>query len=70
MYRESRLDEELIERLAPDGLLAITSLSEVGAGPGPYRARPGELRDAFENLEVLAEDEGDGVAWFLGRKVG
>ena len=68
MYRESRLDEELIERLAPDGLLAITSLSEVGAGPGRFRARPGELRDAFAELEILAEAEQDGVAWFLGLK--
>jgi hypothetical protein len=68
MYRESRLDEELIERLAPDGLLAITSLSEVGAGPGRFRARPGELRDAFAELEILAEAEHDGVAWLLGLK--
>lgn len=70
MYREPRLDRELIRRLAPGGLLAITSLSEVGAGPGRFRARPGELRDAFDNLDVLAEDENYGVAWLLGRKPG
>jgi SAM-dependent methyltransferase len=68
MYREPRLDGELIQRLAPHGLLAITSLSEVGAGPGSFRAPPGELREAFDELEVLAEDEGDGVAWMLGRR--
>ena len=68
MYREPRLDRELIQRLVPHGLLAITSLSEVGAGPGPFRTAPGELREAFDELEALAEDEGDGVAWMLGRR--
>ena len=67
MYREPRLDRELIERLAPRGLLAIASLSEVGGEPGRFRARPGELREAFADLEILADDEGDGVAWLLGR---
>jgi len=70
MFREPRLDRELIERLAPGGLLAITSLSEVGAGPGRYRARPGELRDSFAGLEALAQGEADGVAFLLGRKPG
>jgi SAM-dependent methyltransferase len=70
MYREPRLDRELIDRLAPGGLLVITSLSEVGAGPGRFRARPGELREAFDELEILTEDEGDGVAWMLGRRSG
>ena len=67
MYREPRLDRELVERLEPGGLLAMASLSEVGAGPGRFRALPGELRDAFADLELLAEGEGDGVAWLLGR---
>jgi SAM-dependent methyltransferase len=67
MYREPRLDRELIERLAPRGLLAIASLSEVGGEPGRFRARPGELREAFADLESLADGEVDGVAWFLGR---
>ena len=70
MYRESRLDRELIDRLAPGGLLAIASLSEVGAEPGRFRATGGELRRAFGQLEVLAEDEGKGVAWLLGKKSG
>lgn len=67
MYREPWLDRELIERLAPRGLLAIASLSEVGGEPGRFHARPGELRKAFAELEILADHEGDGVAWFLGR---
>ena len=67
MYREPRLDRELVERLEPGGLLAMASLSEVGAGPGRFRALPGELRHAFAQIELLAEGEGDGVAWLLGR---
>jgi SAM-dependent methyltransferase len=70
MYREPRLDRELIERLAPGGLLAITSLSEVGAGPGRFRARPGELRYVFEELKLVADGESEGVAWLLGRNSG
>ena len=68
MYREPRLDPELIERVAPRGLLAIASLSEVGGEPGRFRARRGELREAFAALEILADNEGDGVARLLGRK--
>jgi len=68
MFREPRLDQPMIDLLAPGGMLAVATLSEVGAGPGRFRARPGELRGAFAELEVLAEAEDDGVAWFLGRK--
>jgi 2-polyprenyl-3-methyl-5-hydroxy-6-metoxy-1,4-benzoquinol methylase len=70
MYRESRLDHELIERVAPGGLIAIASLSEVGGAPGRFRATPGELREVFAELEILSDGEGDGVAWLLGRKSG
>ena len=68
MFREPRLDQALVERLAPGGLLAIASLSEVGGEPGRFRAWPGELREAFGGVKVIAEDEGEGVAWLLGRK--
>lgn len=67
-FRDRRLDRVLIERLAPGGLLATCALSEVGGRPGPFRAGPGELRDAFGELEVIAEGEGDGQAWLLGRR--
>jgi SAM-dependent methyltransferase len=70
MFREPRLDQELIERVAPSGLLAIASLSEVGGPPGRFRAKPGELREVFAKLETLSDGEGDGVAWLLGRKSG
>jgi len=68
MFRVPDLDRPMIERLRPGGLLAVATLSEVGAGPGRFRARSGELLDAFAELEILAEREGDGVAWLLGRK--
>jgi SAM-dependent methyltransferase len=64
-FRDARLDRAILERLAPGGLLAMAALSEVGVGPGPFRASPGELRMAFADLDVVAEDEGDGQAWLL-----
>ena len=68
MFREPSLDRALLERTAPGGLLAVASLSEVGGESGRFRARPGELRDAFGELELIADDEGDGLAWLLGRR--
>lgn len=66
-FRDPRLDGQIIDRLAPGGLLAICVLSEVGAAPGRFRARPGELRTAFGALEEIAAGEGDGQAWLLAR---
>ncbi|WP_094293432.1 class I SAM-dependent methyltransferase [Mycobacterium neumannii] len=68
-FRDPRLDQTIIERLAPGGLLAISALSVVGAGPGRFRVAPGELATAFAELAVIAEGEGDGEAWVLARKV-
>lgn len=65
MYRDARLDRAIVERLRPGGLLAMAVLSEVDVGPGPFRARRGELRIAFAELEVLAEGEKEGQAWLL-----
>ncbi|BAX92674.1 class I SAM-dependent methyltransferase [Mycobacterium shigaense] len=67
-FRDRRLDDALIERLVPGGLLAIAALSEVGAAPGPFRAVAGELAAAFAELEVIAAGEGDGLAWLLARR--
>lgn len=66
-FRDARLDRAIIDRLAPGGLLAVVVLSEVGAGPGPFRAKPGELTAAFAQLDVLAAGEGAGEAWLLAR---
>lgn len=66
-FRDPRLHQALIERLAPGGLLAIRTLSEVGAGPGPFRAAAGELLSAFGGLEPVRAGEADGHAWLLAR---
>lgn len=67
-FRGSRLDQSIADRLAPDGLLAISALSVVDAGAGRFRVQPGELTAAFAQLEVVAAGEGDGEAWLLARK--
>jgi SAM-dependent methyltransferase len=66
-FRDRRLDQAVVERLAPGGLLAIVALSEVDAAPGPLRAAPGELAAAFAELDVIAIGEGQGHAWLLAR---
>ena len=69
-FRDPRLDQPMIERLRPGGLLAVAVLSEVGEGPGAFRAQPGELHDAFsgDDLDVLTEGEREGMAWMLARR--
>jgi hypothetical protein len=67
LFRDSRLDSAVVDRLAPGGVLATACLSEVGAGPGQFRAKSGELMRAFGSLEILAEGEADGMAWLIGR---
>lgn len=69
MFRDPRLYEGMIERVMPGGLVAMAVLSVVGGQAGAYRARPGELRNAFGHLDVLDEGEGDGVARILARKI-
>jgi len=66
-FRDRRLDQAIIERLAPGGLLAIAVLSEVGAAPGPFRAVAGELPAAFADLNLVAAGEAEGYAWLLAR---
>ncbi len=67
-FRDPRLYRAVVERLAPGGLLAVAVLSEVGRGPAPYRAAPGELPRAFAGLDVLDTGEGEGQAWLLARR--
>lgn len=70
LFRDSSLDMAMVERLKPGGILATAVLSEVGARPGRFRAKPGELREAFTGLEILAHGEGDGIAWLIGWRQG
>ena len=66
-FRDPARYPELVARLAPGGLLVVTVLSEVGEGPGPFRAPAGELRAAFGALEVLHHVERDGEASIVAR---
>jgi SAM-dependent methyltransferase len=68
MFRDRRLDRPMIDRLAPGGILAVATLSGVGSAPASFRARRGELGEAFEQLEMIGHGEADGIAWFLGRQ--
>lgn len=68
LFRDERLDEAMMDRLAPGGILAVAVLSEVGKGQGRFRTRPGELREAFGRLEILEEGEREGMAWLLARR--
>jgi 2-polyprenyl-3-methyl-5-hydroxy-6-metoxy-1,4-benzoquinol methylase len=68
-FRDPARYPELAARLAPGGLLVVTVLSEVGEGPGPFRAPAGELCAAFGALEVLHHVERDGEASIVVRAV-
>ena len=68
LFRDSRLDALMMQRLGPGGVLAVAVRSEVDVGPGRYRAAPGELLRAFASLECLAQGEAAGVAWLIGRR--
>lgn len=67
-FRDPSLYGALADALAPGGLLTLAVLSEVDAGPGPFRAPAGELRAAFAGLTVLADEEGGGQATLLARR--
>jgi SAM-dependent methyltransferase len=69
MFREPRLYEAMVDRLAPGGLVAVAVHTGVGGESGSFRARPGELREAFAGVDVIAGEEGDGVAWIVARKL-
>lgn len=69
-FRDPRLYSAMVDRLRPDGVLAISVLSEVGAQPGFFRAAAGELDVAFAALQAMAAGEGDGQAWLLARAKG
>ena len=67
LFRDPARYAALAAALAPGGLLVVTVLSQVDAGPGPFRAAPGELRAGFPGLAVLLHRESDGEATLLAR---
>lgn len=68
LFRDPRLDRAVIDRLRPGGILAIAGLSEVGAGPGPFRVRPGDLAESFAELQILHHTETVGRAVLVGAR--
>ena len=67
-FRDARLDGQVIDRLAPGGLLAISALRAIGTSTSPFRVAPGELARAFGALTVVAAGETDTECWLLARK--
>lgn len=76
-YRATDLYLELLDRLAPDGVLVLTVLSAVGLADtdtGPFHAPPGELTAAYRAaaeagiIDVLLDDERDGQASIVLRR--
>ncbi|MDH4308667.1 MAG: class I SAM-dependent methyltransferase [Acidimicrobiia bacterium] len=68
LFNDPLLHDAMRARVKPGGILAVATLSEVGAGPGPFRARPGELAEAFSDMDLLHHAEGDGVACIVARR--
>jgi SAM-dependent methyltransferase len=68
LFRDARLDDQIMERLAPGGLLALAVLSSAGGRAGPYRSSLNGLISSFRPLTVLAAGDAEGKAWLLGRK--
>lgn len=70
-FRDPKLYEQLVYMLAPDGVLVITVLSQVGTGEvGPFHAPPGDLVCAFRHfdVEILRSVELDGEATLVARR--
>lgn len=69
LFRDSSLDRAMVGRLRPGGILAISSLSEVGSAPGRFRVLRGELQAGFAaDLDVLSHTETDGMAALVARR--
>lgn len=69
-FRDPALYPSMVDALAPGGLLIVTVLSVVEheGDPGPFRAVPGELVEAFgPHVDVLWSQEAGGQAHLVGR---
>ncbi|MBP2368718.1 class I SAM-dependent methyltransferase [Pseudonocardia parietis] len=67
-FRVPELYPALAAAVAPGGLLVVTVLSEVGDTGGRFRAAPGELAQAFGELEIVMHHEAAGEAHLLARR--
>jgi len=63
-FRDPSLYPAMAERLALGGLLLVAVL----AGEGRFRANPGELNNAFGELDIVDAGERDGAAWLVARR--
>ncbi len=70
LFNGRELDAPMLDRLRPNGILAMTVLSEVGAEPGLFRVGAGELLDRFAGADVLGHREADGRATIVVRAAG
>ncbi len=70
LFNARALDEAMVDRLTPGGLVAVAVLGGEGGPMGRFRAAPGELLERFDPLEVEVLDhrEGDGVARLVARR--
>ena len=67
-FRDARLDGQVIDRLAPGGLLAISALRAIGTNTSPFRVAPGELARTVGALTVVTEGKTDTECWLLARR--
>ncbi len=72
LFREPALDDAIIERLCPGGLLAIASLGlnpgSSPAGPGRYRTTVERLLADFAALEPIDSGTEERVVWLIARR--
>lgn len=64
LYLQRSLWPTVRKLLRPHGLLATSAKLT-----GRFAAHPGELREAFADLELLRYREADGIAELLGRRM-
>ena len=62
-FRDARLDQAIMDRLAPGGLVAMSACTE-----GRFAVTGGELSTAFAALNVIAEGTDQATAWLLAQR--
>lgn len=70
LFNDESLDRVMLDRLTPGGVLALCVLSEAGSVPGPFRVRTGSLLERFGGDDILAHEEGEGLASIVVRATG
>lgn len=68
LFRDPGLYHEIMDRLAPGGLLAIVTLSEDGGRSGLHRATADELPCTFSDLTIHDSGHRDGRTWLVATR--